>query len=313
MGLRSSDFRSLGTAYLYVSDTEYRPYSRSWSRRLPIFRLSRFVKLDIRSEYAGEPRGLLQRIAQLGAVILAGKPSSLLRLADMILNHNGLGEFPIRPRVVVTGAEQLFPAARERLGMIFGCPVFDAYGMTEVGMIACECSVRQGLHVEDDHVIVEIVRDGQPVPPGQSGEIVVTCLDNPTMPILRYRTGDSGRLLVGNCPCGLAYPRLAGLEGRLVDQFLTSAGDKFNPFVLLGRLPELGLEQFELVQRSLNEVLVRYVGNIAASDVCAAVHGPVRDHMGAEVTVRAERVDTLTSPTGKPRLYRCEVSDSDLK
>jgi phenylacetate-CoA ligase len=217
------------------------------------------------------------------------------------------GKFRIRPKVVVTGAEQLIPQVRASLMRTYQCPVFDSYGLQEVGPFACECAARSGLHVEDDGVIVEIVRDGKRAPQSESGEVVVTDLCNWTMPILRYRTGDIARMTYEPCECGLAYPRLVLIEGRTTDLFVTPGGETIHPYSLLGRLGSLELAQYQLVQRSRQEVVVRYVGDVPERVVCEAVEPGVHRFMGQEVRVRAERVSTLDRPGRKTQLYVSEL------
>ncbi len=195
------------------------------------------------------------------------------------------------------------PGLRRELEAAFECPVYDTYGLTETGLIGCECRQRDGLHFEDDFVIVEVVRDGRRVDPGEEGELVATNLTNLMQPLIRYRTGDVGRVTYEECPCGSVYPRIMLIEGRVVDFFTTSDGVEINPFVLLGRLPDLGLKQYQLVQRTPAEIVVRYVGEAEPGHVADAIREPVRYTMGEGMSVSAERVDAIDEPGRKTRLY----------
>jgi phenylacetate-CoA ligase len=307
LGLRPSDFRPLAPTYVYVTDSEPVAYLRRWSQRLPVFRLARFEKRDFRPEFVGDQLSLLQELWRMRPVYLHGKPSSLSAFARTSATLDPEGRFRIRPKVVVTGAEQLIPQVRALLMRAYQCPVFDSYGLQEVGPFACECVAQRGLHVEDDGVIVEIVRDGKRVPQSESGEVVVTDLCNWTMPILRYRTGDIARMTYEPCECGLAYPRLVLIEGRTTDLFATPSGKSIHPYSLLGRLDSLDLAQFQLVQRSLQEVVVRYVGDVPERTVCEAIESRVHHFMGQEVCVRAERVSSLDRPGRKTQLYVSEL------
>jgi phenylacetate-CoA ligase len=303
LGLRPADFPAFGSNYIYVTDTEYEPERRRYTQRMPIWRLSRIEKIDIRPEFHESPLAPVELISRFKPVILHGKPSSLVRLGSLMKCDGLARSFAIRPKVVVTGAEQLTPETRTSLTRSFACPVFDSYGTTEVGLIGCECGAFSGLHFEDDAVIVEVVRNGLRVPPGEVGELVVTDLINLTMPIVRYCTGDLGRVTYERCPCGLAYPRITELQGRVVDMFVTPAGEPFNPFVLLGGLPKIGLKQYQLVQTSPHRVVVRFVGDVSSEAVVAAVSKEIRANLGDEASIMAERVEAIDIPGRKTRLY----------
>lgn len=302
LGVGIRHFRPLGCAMLYVSDTEYRPEYRQFTQRLPAFNLGYYRKIDIRAEFHPDPLDPIRIIAASAPVVMVGKPSSLRALAALAARKEARA-FRIRPRIIMTGAEQLVGNARADLEAAFACPVFDSYGLTETGLIGCECPERNGLHVEDDYMIVEIVRNGRRVDPGEEGEIVATNLTNLLQPLIRYRTGDVGRVTYEECPCGSAYPRIMLIEGRVVDFFVTEGGAEINPFLLLGKLPKLGLKQYQLVQRTPCDILVRYVGEAAPALVAAAIRAPVGQYMGKGVRIGAERVETLDVPGRKTRLY----------
>jgi phenylacetate-CoA ligase len=86
----------------------------------------------------------------------------------------------------------------------------------EVGLIGHECQVHDGLHVPEDHLLVEVLdRDGSPVAPGEEGELVVTTLRHEAMPLIRYRLGDITATIPGQCPCGRTHMRLKGLLGKV--------------------------------------------------------------------------------------------------
>ncbi len=303
MGISSSDFTPLGGNYVYISDTEYRPEYRRHSRRMPAFRLSCMEKFDIRPEFHATQTSAIEGIHRLSPVLLQGKPSSMSRLVDYIEELNTDRRFPIRPKAILTAAEQLTEQTRQKLKTAFHCDVFDSYNSTEAGMIGCECRYHDGLHFEDDDIVVEVITDGRRVDPGERGEIVVTDLTNRAMPMLRYRTGDIGSVSYEPCDCGRLYPRIMKIEGRIVDLFVTPKGERFNPFVLLGDLPKLGLKQYQLVQTSLHDVLVRYVGAAEPDVVIGAVRVGITAKMGPDVRIAAERTGTLDVPGKKTRLY----------
>ncbi len=96
--------------------------------------------------------------------------------------------------------ELLTPYVKRYLERIFQCRVFDSYGCSEFGPVAFGCE-RDGKHIFEGSVFVEIVDKGRYFD-SDVGEIVVTSLENPAMPFIRYRTGDLGKLITGPCGCG---------------------------------------------------------------------------------------------------------------
>lgn len=143
-----------------------------------------------------------------GAVGYLGLPSYLLALLE---KAQAEGRRLALRKAFVT-AEPLPPSLRDRLAG-YGVDVFQGYGTADLGLVAYECPVRQGMHL-DDGVVVEICDpDGRPVPPGEVGEVVVTLLDE-TYPLLRFGTGDLSALVPEPCPCGRVAPRIRGWLGR---------------------------------------------------------------------------------------------------
>src|SRR6185503_16423776 len=128
---------------------------------------------------------------------------------------------------IVTVGEMLSPAARRFLQEQFCGRVYDRYGAEEVGAVAVECSEHNGMHINVESVIVEVVdAQGLPVADGQKGKIIITDLLNFNMPFIRYDTRDTGIVRHDPCPCGLEVPRI-WIEGRY-SAFLTFDGRAIN-------------------------------------------------------------------------------------
>ncbi len=108
----------------------------------------------------------------------------------------------------------------QRLRILF----IDTYGLTEIMSpgIAGECSFRQGLHINEDHFIAEIIdpKTLQPVEAGQEGELVLTTITKEGFPLIRYRTGDMTSLNLQPCPCGRTLARMARVTARSDDLIL---------------------------------------------------------------------------------------------
>jgi len=119
-------------------------------------------------------------------------------------------------RAVFSTAERLLPEHRARIVGAFGAPVRDQYGSREIQALAAECS-HGTMHAYLDSAVLEL---GAPI--GDARPILVTQLDNPAMPLIRYENGDLSQWTAdppGTCPCGLIYPALDGIRGRMTDLF----------------------------------------------------------------------------------------------
>ncbi len=155
---------------------------------------------------------------------LACTPSFALHIGE------SMREQGIDPRAVglsygLFGAEPWTEAMRAQLEALWGCVAVDFYGLSEmIGPgVATECAeARDGLHVNEDHFLPEIVdpRTGASLPDGQEGELVLTTLTREALPMIRYRTGDVTRLDPSPCRCGRTTVRMARIKGRTDDMLI---------------------------------------------------------------------------------------------
>ena len=138
----------------------------------------------------------------------------------------------LKLRVGIFGAEPWSEGLRAQLEEGFHLRAFDIYGLTEVvgPGVAGECDRREGLHVNEDHFLVEVVdpSSGKPLPAGEEGELVFTTLTKEAFPLVRYRSGDLASLLPGPCACGRTLARISRLAGR-TDDMVFFQGVKFLP------------------------------------------------------------------------------------
>ena len=162
----------------------------------------------------------LDRLGSFEPALIDSYPSSLEPLARRVL---ALGRTDIRPRAIVTSSETLYPVTRQLLEMAFRCPVFDYYGGGEMAAFIGQCEAGS-YHVNPEFGVVEIIRDGRPAAPGETGEIVATGFVNPVMPLIRYATGDLAVQGAGPCRCGRAMPVIERIEGRVDDVLITPEG-----------------------------------------------------------------------------------------
>ena len=150
-------------------------------------------------------------------------PSYALNIAEVAQEEGyDVHEFPIHAGIL--GAEPYSEATRAEIEQKMGIQVYDIYGLSEVmgPGVACECEKQHGLHVCEDQFIIEILdpKTLQPVPDGEWGEVVFTTLCKECSPLVRYRTRDISRILVGECECGRTFRRMDRIAGRTDDMMI---------------------------------------------------------------------------------------------
>lgn len=129
------------------------------------------------------------------------------------------------PRAISSTAAPLTETQAAEIERILGAPVYETYRAAELSLIAGQCEIRRGMHIQADHKLLEVVDDqGRPVPDGEPGEIIVTDLLNRAQPMIRYRLGDVGIIDPEPCACGRPFPVLKSLLGRSNDVIRTPDG-----------------------------------------------------------------------------------------
>jgi phenylacetate-CoA ligase len=135
----------------------------------------------------------------------------------------------------------------------FDCDVFDTYGCSETGFIACDCEKHDGLHLFMDLYHVEICRNGKLAAPGELGKIYLTDLTNKAMPWIRYDIGDVGRYFIDDHRCGRHSIRLQ-VEGRVQDTLSNRNGELFTSDQVFDFFHAFGeIDNFQLIERSKGE------------------------------------------------------------
>lgn len=252
-----------------------------------------------------------QRVRRQRPRILFGYASSLHRFAQFVRQS----PYPdITFDGIFSSAEVLLPAVRQFIEATFQCKMFDRYGTKELGGIACECPAHTGLHLSAENNYVEILCDGHPALEGETGDIIVTNLNNRGMPFIRYSIEDAGAWHTQEaCSCGRAAPMLAGVEGRLVDSFKTQDGrTAWAGFAGAGYsgLAHPAIKQFQIVQKSVDLMLVRLVkdGEVPQSTLDELTR-TFKTAFGDNVQVAFEFPDEIpVLPSGK---HRYAISELD--
>lgn len=224
-------------------------------------------------------------------------PSKATELAKLVRQ---LG-ITLRPTVVLSSYEQLLPSVRALLEETFNCPVKNVYGTSEIGYCAWECA-SGNLHFARNLSIVETVdAAGTTVAPGETGRIVVTPLVLRVMPLLRYDTGDRGKMLPHPCDCGSTDPALERLGGRETDVLYTSALSPKTPYVVMEIMDDLRLPDYQIVQQQVGAltIITSNSEGLSAGAVAAAADR-VSGYFGEPVALEFDdERPFILAPSGK--------------
>ena len=179
---------------------------------------------------AGNTKRQIQIMQDFKTTALVCTPSYALVLADammdMGINPNGLSL-----RYGLFGGEPWSEAMRQEIHQKLGIIATDNYGLSEVmgPGVAGECQQCNGLHVNEDHFLLEILdpKTFEPVPEGEIGELVITTLTKEAFPMIRYRTRDLTRFIPGTCACGRTLKRMERVMGRSDDMLIIKGVNVF--------------------------------------------------------------------------------------
>jgi phenylacetate-CoA ligase len=211
---------------------------------------------------SGNTARQLQLLCDLPVAGIGCTPSYALVLAERLRAEN---RRPKALRYAICGAEAWTREMRDELEDLFGVVATNIYGLTEIigPGVAQECLEKQGLHVQEDHFLIEIIdpETGAPLADGERGELVITTLTREAMPVLRYRTRDLTSVVRERCACGRTTARIDWFTGRVDDMLIVRGVNVFPSAVeeVLLRFPELSANYRIFVDRppnGLDDVLV---------------------------------------------------------
>lgn len=254
---------------------------------------------------SGHTKRQVLLMKDLGTTALCCTPSYALVLAETALEM-GIDLSEARLRVGFFGAEPWTGQMRAEIESKLGIAALDTYGLTEVigPGVSAECLHRCGMHINEDHFLPEVIdpASGEPVPRGQSGELVLTTLTKEALPLIRYRTGDITSLSPEPCPCGRTLVRMEKVTGR-TDDMLTVGGVKLFPSqieAILLRFEGVDPHYQIIVEREgvLDNLQIRVEISKAAF---AELLGETRRLQSVERAIRAE-IESVLGVTARVRL-----------
>ncbi len=197
----------------------------------------------------GNTRHQLEMMIDFSVTALHCTPSYALYLAETAREHDMVDRLSLR--IGCFGAEPWSANTRRELEDALGIDAYDSYGLSEMfgPGVAFECQEKDGLHIWDDHFLVEVLdKDGESVAPGERGELVLTSLTKEAMPLIRYRTGDITIIREDECQCGRTHTILEKVVGRADDMLIVRGINVFPSQIerVLMDISEVG-DQFQVV------------------------------------------------------------------
>jgi len=213
---------------------------------------------------------------------------------------------------VMTISEVVTPAMRAKIEQVFRAPLRDVYSCWELALIGYECHAGGTYHVCDDNLILEVLRNGEPVGAGESGEVVGTSLNYAAMPFIRYELGDVVTRGPDRCACGSPFSTLAAIQGRVVDYFPLPDGRVLHPYTISAIIWETAfrcMRQYQLVQERTDHIIAHVA--LTSEEYRGEVMSEMRrveELLGPRVQLVVEFVDEIPpGPRGKFGVYRSLV------
>lgn len=251
-----------------------------------------------------------------GSTILACTPSYALFLAET-LEDLGIKPEELKLKFGIFGAEPWSENMRREIETRLKIKALDIYGLSEIigPGVAVECLEQKGLHVMEDHFIVEVIdpATGEVLPEGESGELVFTSLTKEALPIIRYRTGDISRIIPEPCACGRTLRRIGRIQGR-TDDMLIIRGVNVFPSQIEHVLLQMGdvqphyqlivdrigqLDQLEVHVEVSETFLFDEVR--ALEETASHIRSRIESLLGISVKVRLVEPKTLPRSEGKAK------------
>lgn len=190
---------------------------------------------------SGNTSRQIKFMRDMNTTALISTPTYALRIAE-VMKEEGIEPEDLSLKWGLFGGEPWSHGIRKQIDSQLGITATDNYGMSEVmgPGVSYECLERDGMHVAEDHFIIEIIdpETCEPLPPGEVGEVVLTAITKEAVPVIRYRSRDLSRLIPETCPCGRTCVKMEKVRGR-TDDMLIIRGVNVFPTQIEGVLMEI--------------------------------------------------------------------------
>ena len=247
--------------------------------------------------------------------IIYGYPSAIFPLA-LYIKENKIDASSLKLKVIMTTAETITTQQRSIIEDAFCCRTANEYGCSETGGFVYECP-QGSWHISSELTFIEVLdRNGKPRSPGESGEIVITHLRNNYMPLIRYRVGDKGTLLSGNCGCGRGLPLMKVTVAKESDivklanqkTYSSEIFDYIN-LAVLKKFPN-SILQFRVIQNTLVNFDVEYInGSDYYRPAKKLFEQLMKQELGKDINVNFREVRNIQrEPSGKLRYFISNIN-----
>jgi len=252
----------------------------------------------------------VKKIEKSKAKFLRGYTSAIYLLAKLIDE----AKLSIPLQAVYPTAETLFDFQRKQIEKTFQCKIFNQYGCGELNSIAFECPSHNGLHVADEHVMIESLKKERRATEGEMGALTLTALHNFAMPLIRYQNGDIVALSNKPCPCGRGLSRIIKLYGRTNDLLLARDGRLISSIFIPHLFRETeGIRQIQLIQETEDLIQLKVVkGSKFSKEELEIRLNTIRKYLG-DIKIDIEFVDSMPqTPQGKLKFVISKFGDNLL-
>jgi phenylacetate-CoA ligase len=234
---------------------------------------------------------------KLRCKVICHFPSIIYSIAKKIKKEG----IELKAKIVFTHGEVLSSKMRKVIEETFDCRVYDRYGSAEFLIMASECKERVGYHVNEDSLVLEILRDGEEVSSGERGEVVVTGLANYLFPLIRYKIGDIAIPSDETCPCGRELSLLKSIEGRGKDFIVLKSGRLFTPKEIIDSIADISeIYKFRVNYKGRNRFLIEVV-LFDGGKILEKIEQRLKELLKEEVKIKFKVVDEIIKTKGGKR------------
>jgi phenylacetate-CoA ligase len=239
-----------------------------------------------------EPDLQIKLVQQIKPSVIKGYGSTLQLMASKMGEANMAVP---SPRLIFTDSEFLSKESRLKIEQAFRSEIVDIYGTYETENVAYECHMHEGYHMAIDCVIMEFIKDGKQVKPGEEGEIVFTVLDNYAFPFIRYNIHDLASYKDTPCSCGRTFPLMGIVTGRTNVYAVKPNGDPVSSTTLIRHFRNSGkyIHEFQLIQE-LNDLFSVLIvpSNYYSGEIVTKIAECLQQDL-AGATIRIHLVDEI--------------------